>query len=348
MVILLMILEIWARTDYRRKIPGIRRPVEVIYQPNSTNGFGELRISQTSQDSVFRILCMGVPVSNPGDLPESVAWAFRGQPYVMTQGLSVEVYATGFRGETSLDAYYEYKYLYAGYDFDLIILYLGINDLRMNNCPPELFRPDYGHFGNYRVVNRAMEFLEVPLLKHSFFALKLVMADAERKLKRAESDNPDEFIPAGDPRQEWLLYGNDVKSAEPFRDNLDKIIRLAKNRGQRVLLMTFAHRIPEDYTREGFSAGLTDYVECDRVGDAVEYYGSVENVTGGLEIHNGIIRDLAKKPDLYFINQAKLLASDSKGFTDVCRLSEQGVKRFAGMTGKYFYKNRFKPGRKAE
>ena len=348
MLILLLILEIWARIDYRIEIPGVRRPVETIYPPHALNGLGEFRMSKIKPDSVFRVLCLGAPAGRPADFPESLAWAFRGQPYVMTQGLSVEVYAAGFEGETSRDAYNKYKYLYAGYDFDLVVLYQGINDLRANNCPPEIFRPDYSHFSNYHVVNRALEFLEVPLLKHSFFALKLVTAVAERKLKREMTANPRGFIPAGAPRPEWLRYGSEVKSAEPFRDNLDKIIRLAKDRGQRVLLMTFAHRIPEDYSQDRFSQDLTDYIQGIQPGDPVEFYGSVENVNRGLELHNGIIRDIAKKQDVYFINQAKLLGGDQKAFTDVCRLSERGTKRLAGMIGKYFYKNRFKPGRKAE
>lgn len=343
LIVLLLILEIWAGADYRRQFPGAKRPIHAIYPPNPHNGFENADFSRSKPDSTFRILCLGSSTSIYANYPEFIAWAFRGQPYVMTQGMKVQVFTTGFEAHTTLDSYYKYKYLYDGYDFDLVIFYHGINDLRANNCPPEMFKDDYSHFSYYSVINPVMDFMEVPILNRSFLALKIVLAVQEQKREKIENENPTAFLPTHDPADEWIHYGDEIRSAETFRRNLEEIIGLAKERGHRALLMTFAHRIPDNYSREAFMNGELGYIESEEIAVPVELYGSEENVKKGLKIHNDIIRETARKHGTYFIDQAEFLGKDNKAFIDVCHFTERGINRFGGRIGNYFYRNRYKP-----
>ena len=343
LTVLLVILEFWAKSGFQKQNPNIIRPVQAIYPPDNLNGFEDPNFAGEKPDSVFRILCLGGSTSQWANYTEFISWAFRGQPYVRINNLNVQVYSAGFEAHTSLDSYYKYKYLYDGYDFDLVILYHGVNDLRANNCPPEMFRDDYSHFSYYSVINPVMKLLEVPVLKHSFLALKIVLTVNEKKRKSREKANPRAFVDVHNPDPDWTQYGIEIKTAEPFRRNTQAIVDLAKKRGQRVLLMTFAYNIPENYSREALLKGELDYgIGVDDV-LPVEMFGTVEAVSKGLDMHNRIITEIAEKERTYFIDQKEFLSPDSKAFIDLCHFSQRGINRFAGKIGNYFLKHRFKP-----
>ncbi len=346
LIILLFLLEQWVKWNYRREYGAVKRPVQVIYPPSEINGFADHNFTKNKPDSVFRILCLGASTSIYANYPEFIKWAFKGQPYILTNDYTVEVYSTGNEAHTSLDSYYKYRWLYQGYDFDLVIFYHGINDLRANNCPPEMFKNDYSHFSYYSIINPAMKLLEIPVLKDSFLAMKVVLTYNERRRKWLEKSNDNAFIPQHAPKEEWLKFGNVIRTRETFYSNVEKIIKLAHQRGQRVLLMTFASCIPDEYTLESFERGELGYAEGMDIPIPVELFGTVENVRKGLEVHNQVIRELARRKNTYFIDQAKKLNCHSELFIDVCHFSQKGMTRFAGWIGNYFMHNRFKPIRR--
>ena len=343
LAVLLLILEFWAKAGFQKLNPNIAQPIQLIYLPDNLNGFENPTFNKEKPDSIFRILCLGGSTSQWANYTEFISWAFRGQPYVRTNNMTVQVYSAGFEAHTSLDSYYKYKYLYDGYDFDLVILYHGVNDLRANNCPPEMFRDDYSHFSYYSVIDPIMKLQEIPVLKGSFLALKISLMVNEKKRKAMEKANPRAFVDVHDPDPDWMQYGVDVKTTEPFRRNTQAIVDLAKKRGQRVLLMTFAYNIPENYSREALLNGELDFGEG--VDDVlpVEMFGTVEAVNHGLETHNRIITEIADKERTYFIDQKEFLGPDIQAFIDLCHFSQRGINRFAGKIGNYFIRNRFKP-----
>lgn len=63
-------------------------------------------------------------------------------------GKSVRVFNLGRRGHTSRDSLLRYREL-ADKPFDLVLIYHGINEVRMNNCPRSMFREDYTHAAWY-------------------------------------------------------------------------------------------------------------------------------------------------------------------------------------------------------
>jgi len=67
------------------------------------------------------------------------------------------------------------------------------------------------------------------------------------------------YVPTGSPREDWVHYGRDSRSAVSFKENLGVILDLATGRGDRTLLMTFATYVPEDYSLEAFKNKGLDY-----------------------------------------------------------------------------------------
>lgn len=336
LIILLIALEVWVGADYRKRFPDVDRPIQVLYPPNPINGFEDPEFSREIPPDEFRILCLGASTSKWSNYPAFIAWAFQGLPWMQEKKLKVKAYSTGFEAHTSLDSYYKYKYLYEGYDFDLIVVYHGINELRANNCPPEMFQDDYSHFSYYSILNRVVRLMDIPVLNRSFLAFKVVLKWGEFIRKRIEKLNPQSFVPTHEPLQGWLEYGKDVRSADVFRGNLENILELAKERSQMVLLMTFAYVIPEGYSQESFKAGALGYgCEMD-IGVPVELYGRSENVRKGLEIHNGVMLDMAEEYECYFVDQAELMDENLDYFIDVCHFSREGITQFAVNIARYF------------
>jgi hypothetical protein len=283
---------------------------------------------------------LGESTSKWANYPKFIAWAFQGLPWIQRRNLKVEAYSTGFEAHTSLDSYYKYKYLYNDYDFDLIIVYHGVNELRANNCPPDMFKTNYSHFSYYSVLNPVMKLMDIPVLNRSFLFLRIALTWEELKREKREKSHPqtDAFIPANEPNPEWLQYGTDIRSAQPFRQNLEKIIELAQKRAQPVLLMTYAYVIPPDYSVSAFQNGALGYGSGMDAGVPLEIYGSIAGVGKGLKAHNLIVEELAQRYGCYFIDQAKLLDDNPDYFIDVCHFSQNGIMQFAINIGRYFLK----------
>src|SRR6185503_11433176 len=104
-----------------------------------------------------------------------------------------------------------------------------------------------------------------------------------------------------------------------FAANVREIVTTAKSKGERVVLMSFAHYIPENYTIEAFREKRLDYTAhlC-----PVELWGRPANVTATLAEHNAVIREIvAEHPDVIYVDQAALMPKSGKAFDDCCHLT---------------------------
>ncbi len=192
--------------------------------------------------------------------------------------------------------------------FDLIVIYHGINDARMNCCPDEDFKDDYTHCRRYHSLKRrvAAGTLTFPdLLGDQFGGL----------------------IPLGQPEKEMREFGRTIKTERPFRQNLEEIVSQAQSNDQPVLLMTFANYIPENYTLDRFSRHELDY--GGKGGLPAEVWGKAEHVKTAITSHNQIIRDLAKQYDnVLFLDMQEFLSGKPELFSDPCHLTRQGQNEF--------------------
>lgn len=219
---------------------------------------------------------------------------------------------------TSLDSAIKYSHL-SDVSFDLVLFYHGINELRANNCSAELYRDDYGHFAWYRLIRaaergRERRFLMLP------YTLRFVTSKVMDRLSVSAG------IPLHEPAEETLPFGCDVKTAGAFRANVERVARLAEEKGEALVLMTFASFVPDDYSREKFDADELAYTSH---AFPIELWGSAECVGKGLAVHNEVIRSgTGERGEVLFVDQARAFPPDGVLFNDVCHFTHEGCERF--------------------
>jgi hypothetical protein len=238
---------------------------------------------------------------------------------VTASRLPIFVHNLSKPSHTSLDSLHKYRRL-ARQRFDLVIVYHGINELRFNNTPPEGFRDDYSHVEWYRRVNwieRAAPWLRWTSLPYTLHEAAMLAERAAGVYRPSSRSRPD---------PEFVRYGSDIKTAGPFRHNLEAILDLADERGEPIVLMSFAWYLPDDYTREGFAKRELDYV---LYRSETELWGDPKNVEAGLRAHNEVIADLARThPGVVYVDERARVPRQGRYWNDVCHLSTRGFLLF--------------------
>lgn len=237
-------------------------------------------------------------------------------------GRKVKVFNLAVEAQTSLDSYYKYLAIAGKRNFAAVVVYDGINDLRANNCPPEMFRADYSHYAWYDDVDfyhrnegyfRAG--LYFPFFTHA----------AGRRLRARFSKTV--YVPRERPRREWYKYGPDIKTAGPFRKNINGILRIAAANKQKVILATFAHYIPEGYSYQNWLRKKygRNFVF------PVEMWGTPAAVEKGLAAHNAIIREeaAADPAAAVLLDEDKTFPARDDMFIDVCHMTPNGAARLS-------------------
>ena len=231
---------------------------------------------------------------------------------------NIRIFNLAAPGHTSRDSWLKYSALGAA-RFDLVLFYQGINDARANNAPPEVFREDYAHYAWYETVNALASYHRT-----SWFALPYTLDMLRIRMRQILTK--DRYDSGRGPRKEWVHYGGDPRSAVSFRHNLGAILDLAKQRGDRVLLMTFATYVPENYSLEAFKEKRLDYgLHL----TPIDVWGDREHVLQTVAVHNEIVRSLAAQhEEALFLDQASLMAGVSSYFNDPCHFTVVGSSKF--------------------
>jgi hypothetical protein len=211
---------------------------------------------------------------------------------------------------TSRDSVLKYSRL-ADEQFELVVVYDGFNDVRLNCVPRDQFRDDYTHVAWYRGMQRQLE----------TGSTKFPMEIVKEMIKT---------MPLGaiDPAQ--VDEGGDIKTVRPFRRNIETIVSEAGPRGDPVLLLTYAYDIPADYTSERFAQGVLAYGK--RPGSTplgADTWGRPANVVAAVEGHNSVLRLIAgENPQVLFVDEQELMPKQQRLFLDPCHLTDEGCRRF--------------------
>ena len=225
----------------------------------------------------------------------------------------VRVVSFAMAGQTSLDQYYKYKETKSR--FDIVIFYESINDLRANNCPSDIFREDYSHYSVYRV----LAFLD----KHPKFPFLLPVITQLALQRPMEKLAMFGLVPTDKPREDWVAYGGDFKSQYSYMKNVASIIKIARDRNERLILMSFATS-PKD-----------DYACIEQYGYPTTMWGHPKNVSKGVFLHNVMLKTLAKFADTGFIDQAYLMPRGGNYFNDICHFTVVGAEEFSWNIAEY-------------
>ena len=176
-----------------------------------------------------------------GDIGERLAAGFSEEP-----GQRARVHNLADPSQTSRDSYYKYLHL-ADKRFDLVVLYHGINEVRANNAPPDVFREDYSHYHWYREVNRVHARREIDVV-----AFPLVLSHAASRVW--EMLGLVTYVPKDSPREDWIEHGSEIKTVPSFRHHVESIVDLARDRQEPLVLMTFAFHVPEGRLARSYAA----------------------------------------------------------------------------------------------
>jgi hypothetical protein len=230
----------------------------------------------------------------------------------------VRIFNLAMPAHTSRDSWLKYAALRDA-RFDLVIFYHGINETRVNNAPPEIFREDYGHYSWYETVNALAPYHGTALFALPY-TLRYLAITARQWLMK------DHYVSTYIVRKDWIRYGETSRSAAYFQKNLSTIIDLASQREDPVLIMTFAAYVPENYSREAFNKKQLDY-SLHRA--PIEWWGRREHVLATVTVHNEIVRDLAAQhKNVLFVDQARLMPGSAQYFNDPCHLTILGSAKF--------------------
>lgn len=262
---------------------------------------GAIEADGTRDDGRLDVLLLGASVLEQvkDDLSDALKERY---------GDSVRVYNLAISAHTSRDSMQKYKRLLDRH-FDLVIIYHGINDSRMNCVAADLYRDDYSHCGWYATFEQK--------LKAGLVSVKTVFS------KRNE-----DRIGNGPPDEANLEYSKNVKTGPAFERNLETVLKYAAAKKTPVILMTFATHLPEGYSRKAFEAGELDYGKG-RHQLAVEVWGTPRGVSAAVKTHNAAIRRLHQKyPANPFVDMNARIPKNGETFSDICHLTSAGCKRF--------------------
>ncbi len=278
--------------------------------------YPELRQSRVKElhprhdDDRFDILLLGGSVLEPawGSVTACLEVKLRAEI-----GERFHIFNLAHSAHTSRDSLLKYSQL-ADEQFELVIVYDGINDVRLNCCPRAQFRDDYRHYAWYNSLQKHLDAGSI-MLPASLLDEAALLSETF----------------AFDPANEALLEeGRDIKTARPLRQNLDEIARVAGNRGDKVLFTTFAYFIPVNYTHDLFKKCELDYsFRTDGRSCDAEMWGKPLYVVAALEAQNAAIRDLAAQhPEVLFVDERELTPEQGRLFVDPCHLTDEGSRQF--------------------
>jgi hypothetical protein len=230
----------------------------------------------------------------------------------------VRVFNLARAGQNSLDSYCKYRRL-PDHAFDAVVVYHGINDVRANACPPDVFRDDYSQSVWYRVLAAREPPLDDPLATPGEGVLVLPTALHYALLAVAEQAGWIDTLPPETPREEWLDEGRDVKTGRTFRRNIQGIITRARARHEPVLLATFAT----------WMDGLPPEAAEDAPHPLnLELWGRPEHVLAGIAAHNAVLRDLAAQNGVELVDTGGFASHREEVFTDICHFTPLGSEAF--------------------
>ena len=276
----------------------------------------DTEVSNTDEQLDILLLGGSVMTSQWGNVPEELEKQIKAKT-----NRPFKIYNLATPAHTSRDSRVKFELL-KNQHFDVVILYHGINEVRFNHCPPEVFKSDYSHVDFYAKTNALAR-----RTWSKFTVLPLVFIQLKTNLLRTYAE--DNFMPfhapVKDAHQDWIAFGLDVKTRRPFSENFDAIIRKAMAGSSRVIVPQFAFHIPDNYSLEAFKAQQLDY---GRHRNPVELWGTVATVTKGIDSHNEVVAGLQTANTLQPINMNAIVPHDAAHFDDLCHFTPEGSARF--------------------
>ena len=285
---------------------------------------GVLDAPHSSGDNDFKVLLLGGSVIAPdfGKIDEFLALQLERKI-----GKPVNIYNLARAAHSSRDSLNKYLRL-SEKRFDLVLFYHAINESRMNNVSPDMFREDYTHASWYARIDALNQHPETPAIT-LFYALHYLW------IKFGEKTGLISYLPRHIPPDSWLGHGSNVRSEAAFRANLSQLMEEAKQRGDLLLIATFATYLPKNYdlnrTHDRQPEGVNDYNQNGL--SYIEAWGRARNVLSAVAKHNEVSRQLGrsaseKSENVIFVDLDATFPRRGEFFVDVTHFSLAGQRVF--------------------
>ena len=242
------------------------------------------------------------------------------EEYLNTKDQNWQVFNAAGVGFSSQDNLNTLKLL-ADLDFDHIIFYNGINDVRLNNCPPDLFDSNYRHISWSNETYTILKHAEMNIFTLPFFL------DYHFQLLKAKYCSSCFIAKNYHDQEAWQAYGNNFKSLKTFSNNTAAIIE-AKPKESSLHLVSFATYIPQDYTFEKFANHQLDYNFHENSRE-VEVWGKPENVSTYMLYANDSLSKLDCPTNTVYYKDIRPYIRNPEYFADVCHFSQPGIAQLA-------------------
>ncbi|MCE6990326.1 hypothetical protein [Dyadobacter sp. CY323] len=294
------------------------KPSDNIYKSYYTNLDPVRQKDIKSNDDIFDVLILGGSVvSTPWSNLEARLDTILKDEY---KDRKFAFYNIAGAGHTSLDNALKYTLL-DKQRFDLVFYYEAINENRANNIPAKDFRQDYSHIQWYDGIYLLQAHPEINITVIPYVVDKAIRFIRDNIKKRV-------FISQDKVDPAYAVFGSDIKTAVPYQKNIERLIKTAASRGDKLVLMSYASYFPPNVKLTGKEKDMKHFAGC-RFASPVTIWGLPENVHKGIEIHNMGLRKLVKKYRMPFLDMEATMPKDSTLFCDVCHVSEAGAQRFA-------------------
>jgi len=261
------------------------------------------------EDGFFDVLILGASTVAPKGITQDLQ-----EELTKSVVRPVRVWNLACPGRLSIDNVRLYE---RAFDrrFDLVVYYQGINDVFMNNTPPGSFRDDYSHSYHVRRYDAFQQQDGIACFALSFTLKYLVCM----KLDLWKISNR--------PRGEYATFAADLRTPPVFQANLERLASMAAERGDRLMIMTFAYYIPRDYSEEAFAAKQLDYdLHLVNIGT----WGLPGPLRRGIDAHNErIVRVHDQQPDLLYVDQRALIPDGKQYWHDCCHFTDAGCRLWA-------------------
>lgn len=209
---------------------------------------------------------------------------------------------------------------------DIVIIYHAYNDLKAIR-PNRTFRPDYSHLHTAPYGEHKEPHLLIKLLNNSMFYVR--MRNSYREHKNAV-DKYEQLNLRGKGKNR--LSHVPQEALETFKQNIRRMIAIARAGDAKVILSTFAslHNPKLDWSQpETFHSSSEFQKRC--LGGIIHFNPglNVEGVFDGLSRYNALLREVAAQEKCSLVDNANLIPHEDQYFVDRVHFSNLGARRMA-------------------
>lgn len=207
-----------------------------------------------------------------------------------------------------------------------VYYYESLNDSRYNCIPAESFKEDYSHAHWYQELALMQKHTEMNITIIPFVA-DLFMQRLKERTGSVEMLN-DEL----DVKPEFMDFGAKILTSKTFEKNVSEILALFDLNKTKVYLLGYHVFVPEPMMKKenlGFW-NEEKYFNAQGPRTTSGAWGYPWNAVKALEVHNGILQNLATedKKLTYHDMKGTLSAVEKETFFDMCHFTQEGGSAF--------------------